>query len=154
MDRVSEAAESPSSSFREQELVCRYNDSTTTVLPTSFFQLKVERVQNHANNKIGGHQELRCTLENGVCVRISRTNGVDVVEFQYQALEAFPYILDDYVFAMPPTFQTIYEIFLRIRSEIPRYDQGNCVVLTQRILNAIDPKFYATENEEADLYGF
>jgi hypothetical protein len=63
-------------------------------------------------------------------------------------------ILDDYVFAMPPTFQTIYEIFLRIRSEIPRYDQGNCVVLTQRILNAIDPKFYATENEEADLYGF
>ena len=51
------------------------------------------------------------------------------------------------------TFKKILDIFEHIRNQIPRYDQGDCVVLSLKIINTISPDRYKVDVEESERFG-
>lgn len=144
----------------EQALVHRGN-------PDEVFDSIVSRIQVQGNDTANGHQEIRLLFkqhENGGdhamqprMARISRTNGLDEVEVA-RDFEALPEVMCDYTFSEIEaiTFGQVYDSFLRARDLIIRYDHGNCIVLTRKIMAEVAPNagFGCTDAEEAAEFGF
>ena len=138
--------------------------------PEIFSKDEVAHVQIQANNRTNGHQEIRVYFKESqkgdsnnrpICARISRTNGFDEVEIstkQKDSFEELPCIFDDHFFSGDDavTFGQIYDCFRKARNEILRYDRGNCVVLSRKIMSLVAPEkgYYLTETQEEDLFAF
>ena len=128
-------------------------------IPEVLFSQQVQRIQIQANDAAGGHQEIRVFLEEGECGRISRTNGLDEVEFAKRAedLGNLSLMLFNYEFdsSNPLTLRQVFDCFLTERKKLPSYEQGNCVVLCRRIVDKVAPGQYnPADNEEEDHFGF
>ena len=98
-----------------------------------------------------GHQEIRVHLASKRIARISRTNGIDQVEVS-ASLDDLDCTMDD-IELEHVTFKKILDIFEHIRDQIPRYDQGDSVVLSLKIINTVSPDRYKVDVDESERFG-
>ena len=81
------------------------------------------------------HVEVWIETEASHFVRISRTNAGDTIEYVPPSTQfgmGLPVVRQGELKEMT-TVQGVIAIFERIRNEIPRYDWGNCQIVTMRM---------------------